>query len=213
MSAAATGPRPVGVIWHLAQPSRPAAPSATLPARFGRVEPEAEAELAEVIGRGALALVRQRFEAGRRCYAAWTRDQLAAYGWVSFGEEHVGELGLHLRLLPDEAYIWDCLTLPAYQRRGLYAGLLSHMAQALQAAGVQAIWIGADYDNRPSQAGIARAGFTAVAELVAAPPLPGERRRRGWLQARPGIRPEQLAQARRVYLGDQDQVWLLADTA
>ena len=208
MPGAEGNPRPVGVVWHMATADGPAAPAATLPARFGRVGPEAQAELAQAMGQDDLALVRRRFEAGRRCYAAWTRGQLAAYGWVSFGEEHVGELGMHLRLMPNEAYIWDCVTLAAYRGRRLYAALLGHMAEALRVEGVQAIWIGADFDNRPSQAGIARAGFTAVADLVAALPNPGERRRRAWLQARPGIRPTLLAEARRAYMGGSEEVWL-----
>jgi ribosomal protein S18 acetylase RimI-like enzyme len=208
MSGAEASPQPVGVVWHMATTDAPAAPAAALPARFGRVRPEAQAELAQAMGQDGPALVRRRFEAGRRCYAAWTGGQLAAYGWVSFGEEHVGELGMHLRLMPNEAYIWDCLTLAAYRRRRLYTALLGHMAEALRVEGVQAIWIGADFDNRPSQAGIARAGFTAVADLVAAPPNPGEQRRRAWLQARPGISQTLLAEARRAYMGGSDEVWL-----
>src|SRR5437870_4134978 len=101
MSGAEGSPQPVGVVWHMATADLPAAPAASLPASFGRVGPEAQAELAQAMGQDDLALVRRRFEAGRRCYAAWTHDHLAAYGWVSFGEEHVGELGMHLRLMPN----------------------------------------------------------------------------------------------------------------
>lgn len=215
MSGAEASPRPVGVIWHMALPGAPASAATdptppTLPARFGRVGLETERELARAMGLADSSLVRQRFEAGRRCYAAWTQDRLVAYGWVSFGEEEVGELGLHLRLLPGEAYLWDCLTLPAYRRRGLYTALLGHMARALRAEGVQALWIGADYGNRPSQAGIDRAGFTAVADLVVAPHRPGELGRRARLQTRPGISPALLAEAQRAYLGGSDEVWLFS---
>ena len=52
---------------------------------------------------------------------------LAAYGWVSFGEEFVGELGLHLKLLPGEAYIWDCVTVPAFRQKHLYSALLGYI--------------------------------------------------------------------------------------
>ena len=123
----------------------------------------------------------------------------------------MGELGLLLRLLPREAYIWDCATRPIFQRQGLYAALLGHMAQSLRADGAQTIWIGADINNHPSQAGIARAGFTAVADLVAAPPAPGERRQQAWLRGRPDTGPTLLAEARRVYLGDREDVWLFAN--
>jgi len=208
MAAGEARPLPIGVVWTMNLLEQPARPAPTLPARFGRVGLEAAAELAQAMTRDGPGLVRRRLEGGRRCYAARIEDRLAAYGWVSFGEEEVGELGLRLRLLPDEAYIWDCATLPDYQRRGLYAALLSHIILALRNEGLRALWIGADIANGPSQAGIARAGFTAVADLVAAPAQPGERRRRAWLEARPGISQEQLAEARRAYLDDRAEVWL-----
>ena len=213
MSGDQAHPQPLGVIWHMARQDAPAAGAVAVPARFGQVGPEAEAELARAMGQDASSLVRRRIEAGRRSYAAWADGHLATYGWVSFGEELVGELGLHLRLLPHEAYIWDCLTLAAYRRRGLYTALLGYIVQALLGDGVQGIWIGADTDNQPSQAGIAHTGFTAVADLVAAPPQPGERRRRAWLQARPGASQTLLSEARRAYLNEHDEVWLFANEA
>ncbi len=211
MSGADNGAVPVGTIWHLrlSEPPRPIEPR--LPAVFSQLGPEAEAELNRAMTQPDPAEVRRRFAEGRRCYAARAQGRLAAYGWVSFGDETVGELGLRVRLLPDEAYIFDCATLPPYQRQGLYAALLGRMVAELRAADLQGVWIGADYDNRPSQAGIAHAGFTAIADLVTAPPAPGERRRRGWLSARPGIDRAQLAEARRAYLGDCDAAWLFED--
>jgi len=127
---------------------------------------------------------------------------------VSLSDEEVGELGLTVRLLPDEAYIWDCVTLPAYRRHGLYVALLGYITRTLRAEGVGTFWIGADADNEASLGGFARAGFTALADLVAAPPQPGQRRRRAWLEARPGIGPELLAEARRAYLDSCEEVWL-----
>jgi GNAT superfamily N-acetyltransferase len=208
MTAGDASPQPLGVVWHMDRLEQPATPAPKLPARFGRVGPAAVAELAQAMGRAEPALVQHRLDAGRRCYAAWTQGCLAAYGWVSFAEESVGELGLRLRLLSDEAYVWDCATLPDYRRQGLYAALLGYITQALRAEGVSGFWIGADAGNEPSQAGFARAGFTAVGDLLAAPPQPGERRRRAWLEARPGISPERLAEARRAYLDESADVWL-----
>ena len=208
MSAAAAGPQPIGVVWYLDQLEQLALPASTLPATFGEVARSAVAGLARAMGGEDPATVQRRLDTGRRCFAARRQDQLAAYGWVSFAEEHVGELGLHLRLLPHEAYIWDCATLPDYRRQGLYANLLGYIVRTLWSEGVGAFWIGADTANQPSQAGIARAGFTAVTDLVAAPPQPGEQRRRAWLHARPGISPSLLAKARRAYLGGREEVWL-----
>src|SRR5690349_13316632 len=50
----------------------------------------------------------QRLDAGKHCYGARVEGQLAAYAWVSFVEEDIGELNLRVKLLPGELYIWDC---------------------------------------------------------------------------------------------------------
>ena len=88
--------------------------------------------------------MRLRFETGRHCYTAWVAGVLAAYGWVSFEEEFIGELGLRLKLLPGEAYIWDCVTLPAYRQNHLYSALLGYMLDELRAGPLCRVWIGAD---------------------------------------------------------------------
>src|SRR5205085_9277712 len=98
--------------------------------------------------------------------------------------------------------------LPDYRRLGLYSAVLVHITQALRAEGFGGIWIGANANNWPSQAGIARAEFVVVADLVGAPPQPGQQRRRGWLVARPGISPALLAEARRAFLDGREAAWL-----
>jgi ribosomal protein S18 acetylase RimI-like enzyme len=209
MPNAEARPQAVGTIWHVALTDAPVPVEAMLPIAFCQLGPQAADELAGAMGLGGSTDVRRRFEGGRRCYAARSQGALAAYGWVSFAEEDVGGLGLHLRFLPGEAYIWDCATAPFFRRKGLYAALLGYMLAELRAEGLRRVWIGADYHNQPSQAGIARAGFAVVADLVAAPAAPGERRRRAWLQGRPGVQREMIVEARRVYLGDCEEVWLL----
>ncbi|NLG97621.1 MAG: GNAT family N-acetyltransferase [Chloroflexi bacterium] len=158
----------IGTIWTLAQDQPVQMVRPLVDAQFARVGPEAAGELAAA---GSLSPdeIERRFETGRWCYAARSGDRLAAYGWVSFGEEYVGELDLTLRLLPCEAYIWDCVTLPAFRQKYLYSALLAFMAEALKAESVCRIWIGADLDNQPSQRGIDRAGFQRIADLAAGP--------------------------------------------
>jgi len=208
MASGQARPQPVGVICQMSRREQQATTVPTLPATFGPVGPASVAELAQAMGPAGPPAAQQRLDTGRRCYAAWVPGGLAAYGWVSLSDEEVSELGLRVRLLPDEAYIWDCVTLPAYRRRGLYAALLGYITRTLRAEGVGTFWIGADANNKPSLAGFARAGFKAVADLVADPPQPGQRRQRAWLEARPGIGPELLAEARRAYLDSCDEVWL-----
>ncbi|HLO27862.1 MAG TPA: GNAT family N-acetyltransferase, partial [Anaerolineales bacterium] len=126
---------------------------------------------------------------------------------VSFNEEHIGELKLRMRLLPGEAYIWDCATLPAFRRNHLYSALLVYIIEELHAEGFCRAWIGADMDNKPSQQGIARAGFHHVADLVVERVLA---MRQAWVQGQPGVPEHIIAEARRAFLNDRDQVWKTA---
>ena len=153
------------------------------------------------------AVVLERFDAGRRCYAAWVDGRIAAFGWVSHGEEWIGEMRLRIRLVPGEAYVWDCATLPAYRRCRLYTALLAHIADDLRAEELCRAWIGTDLDNVASQRGIALAGFKPVADLVLERMLA---LRRVWVWGRPGVPEVLVADVRRAVLGDRDRAWLAA---
>jgi hypothetical protein len=207
MVSAENDPRRAGVIWalNLDEPTCVITPPIT--ATFRPAGLESVPVLAEAMGPDASVEILKRFETGRRCYAAWAGDKLAAYGWVSFNEEHIGELNLHLTLLPGEAYIWDCVTLPAFRRNYLYSALLVYILGELSSENLCRVWIGADFDNIASQRGIARAGFRQVADLVVAQVLA---LRSIWVQAYPDVPESLVAEARRAFLNNRDKVWLAA---
>src|SRR5256714_4700081 len=150
----------IGTFWIL-ELDRPLPPAVVprVPATFMRIGPEVAGELAQAIGLDDPAIILQRFATERHCYAAMVDGKLAAYGWVTFDEEAIGELGQRFRLKTGEAYIWDCVTLPAYSRQHLYSALLFYIVSELQASGLCRAWIGADTDNLVSQRGMALAGF------------------------------------------------------
>jgi ribosomal protein S18 acetylase RimI-like enzyme len=108
----------------------------------------------------------RRLAAGRRCFAARIEDRIVAYGWVSQSDECIGELEREIQLPAGEAYMWDCVTLPAYRRQRLYSALLSHILVRLHDESVQRAWIGSSLDNRASIRGFANAGFRPVVSLV-----------------------------------------------
>ncbi|HEX5441184.1 MAG TPA: GNAT family N-acetyltransferase [Ktedonobacterales bacterium] len=126
---------------------------------------DAEA-LARAMGLAEATEVRRRFDAGRRCFVALVDGAIATYGWVSHGVESIGELERSFRMAPDEAYIWDCATLPPYRGQHLYCALLSHIVTTLCRDGTRRIWIGASLDNTPSIRGFAAAGFQSVLTLT-----------------------------------------------
>jgi ribosomal protein S18 acetylase RimI-like enzyme len=209
MVSAENEPRGAGTIWMVDLDEPMPAITPLVAAVFRRAGPESAPALAAAMG-GAAAEVQERFETGRSCYTAWVDSQLAAYGWVSFDEEMIGELNLRLRLLPGEAYIWDCATLPAFRQKRLFSALLVYLVNELRAGPLCRAWIGADLDNVASQRGIARAGFHGVADLMIAP-VQGPRQ--VWVQSWPGVPESLVAEARRVFLGHLDGVWQAASPA
>jgi ribosomal protein S18 acetylase RimI-like enzyme len=210
MVSADNDPRRAGTIWALDLGERISPLTARIPAAFQRLGFGSLPALSANLGGEAAEEFGRRIAAGKRIYAAWVAGELAVYGWVSFGEEFVGELNLRLHLLPGEAYIWDCVTLPAFRRNGLYSALLSYIAAQLRQEGLRRVWIGTDQDNLPSQRGIARAGFRHVADLLIERVLA---MRLAWVQGRPGVPMPLVAEARRVFLDNRDQVWLEAISA
>jgi ribosomal protein S18 acetylase RimI-like enzyme len=144
------------------------------------------------MGKRSLAPVQRRFAAGKQCYVARVAGEIAAYGWVTFDEETIGELRLCLRMGPGEAYIWDCATLPVYRGQWLYPALLCYIIGELCSAGLHLAWIGANTENIASQKGFLLAGFQPVLDFF----VSGTTEKRSQLQGRPGA-PEALVQAAR----------------
>jgi GNAT superfamily N-acetyltransferase len=109
---------------------------------------------------------RQRLKNGRRCFVLKVTGQIVTYGWVTAGMERVGELERDFHLNQNEAYVWDCGTLPAWRGLGCYSALLSHIIYKLFDEGFVRIWIGASRQNQPSIKGIVNAGFKPVIDCT-----------------------------------------------
>jgi GNAT superfamily N-acetyltransferase len=204
--SAENDPRRHGTIWLLDLDQELPAVVPPVQADFRPVTLDLAPALATSTGLSPEGIIR-RLESGRQCYAAWAADQAVAYGWVSFESEEIGELNLRIRLLPGEAYIWDCATLPAFREKGLYSALLGYILRQLHAQTLCRVWIGADYDNIASQKGMARAGFQHVADLVIQRVLAI---RQVWAVGLPDVPESIVAEARRAFLDNRDKVWLHA---
>jgi GNAT superfamily N-acetyltransferase len=204
MVSAENDPRRAGTIWVLDLDEPVPVVTPKVPAAFRRAGPDLAPALVSAMDGVSSAGLIKRFENGRRCYIAQVEDQIAAYGWVSLDDEHIGELNLRIKLLPGEVYIWDCATIPAFRRKHLYSALLGYIIEELRAEGLCRAWIGADMDNRPSQQGMARAGFHHVADLVVERVLA---MRQVWVEGLPGVPEPIVAEARRAFLNDRDKIW------
>jgi ribosomal protein S18 acetylase RimI-like enzyme len=124
------------------------------------------ADLAAAMNLPTPAPIQQRLQGNRRCFSLKAAGQIITYGWVTFGVERVGELERQFHLHDDEAYIWDCGTVPAWRGQRGYSALLSQIIYRLHAEGIPRIWIGASRQNQPSIQGFANAGFQPVIDLA-----------------------------------------------
>jgi hypothetical protein len=160
-------PKHVGTLWllDLGEPTL-VAPVPRVNVQFQGTSLESAPLLARAMGLGSPEEVIKRFDAGKKCYIGNVENELATYGWVTFDKEMIGELGLNIRLLPGEVYIWDCATLQDYRGLRLYPSLLWYIIGELRSQGVRRIWIGADADNLPSQVGMRLCGFQPIADFV-----------------------------------------------
>jgi GNAT superfamily N-acetyltransferase len=164
-----------GTLWTLGtDESLPPFCQARIEVAFKEVrEDESVAELAAAMNLATSRPIRRRLSCRRRCFVLKTGDQIVTYGWVTRGAEYVGELEREFHLHNDEAYIWDCVTLPAWRGQRGYSALLSHIIYRLHderdergAPSVSRIWIGASRQNRPSVQGFVNAGFNRVVDLA-----------------------------------------------
>jgi len=105
-------------------------------------------------------LVARRLARGCRCFGAWLGPSIIAYGWLSAESEWIGELGLEIRPARGEAYVWNCVTVPAHRGKGLFRAVLLRMAEQLKREGLARLWIGS-IDGVGEKA-IEGAGFVPV---------------------------------------------------
>jgi ribosomal protein S18 acetylase RimI-like enzyme len=156
-----------GTLWALETSGElPPICAARVAVTFEELRADAAGELGAAMGQPGAEQVQERLRGGRRCFILRAAGQLAAYGWVTRGPECVGELERQFHLQADEAYVWDCATLPTWRGQRLYSALLSQIIRRLGQEGVPRIWIGASRQNQPSVRGFANAGFQPVVDLT-----------------------------------------------
>jgi GNAT superfamily N-acetyltransferase len=88
-------------------------------------------------------LVDLRLGRGCRAFVGCAGGEVVAFGWLSTGKEWIGELGLEIRPPASEAYVWNCVTLPAHRHRGYFRALLGQVVAVARDEGLSRLWMGA----------------------------------------------------------------------
>jgi GNAT superfamily N-acetyltransferase len=97
-----------------------------------------------------------------RLYVARIGAKIVAYGWAATKTASIGELGVEMRIAPNERYLWGFVTLSDWRGQGIYPALIQSMLR--QEADTDRFWIGHDVGNAASASGILKAGFVPVGE-------------------------------------------------
>jgi hypothetical protein len=139
-----------------------------------------------------------RMARGCRCFAALEGDAVTAYGWLSSRAEWIGEIRLEITPAAGEAYVWNCLTLPAHRRRGMFRAVLVRISSVLKSEGVTRLWIASG--GTGAETALPAAGFRPVL-LAGESPLGFFRLRLLRATAIPGADPGLVSAARGVLGG------------
>lgn len=109
-------------------------------------------------------VIERRFDAGHRAYVARLNGDAAAFGWVATRSAEIGEVGAEFSIPERSRYLWNFVTLPAHRGRGVYPRLLQAIIRA-ESSEADRFWIAYAPENQASASGIAKAGFTPLAEM------------------------------------------------
>jgi GNAT superfamily N-acetyltransferase len=110
-------------------------------------------------------LVDLRLSRGCRAFVGCVADEVVAFAWLSTGAEWIGELGLEIRPPAGEAYVWNCVTLPAHRNRGYFRALLERVTMVARDEGISRLWIGAV--DGGAESAVTGSGFVRVLYLRA----------------------------------------------
>jgi GNAT superfamily N-acetyltransferase len=119
--------------------------------------------MAELQGRREEEIA-ERFAAGHRAYVAWRHEVPAAWGWVATRTANIGELSTTFTIPANERYLWNFVTLSSHRGLGIYPRLLQAIVRA-ESVQAERFWIAYAPENHASGSGIAKAGFSTLAEM------------------------------------------------
>jgi hypothetical protein len=106
--------------------------------------------------------LQRRFRHGDRCFAVLDNGKIVSYFWAQFGLKNCDELHLKFNLHPNQAWMYNAITIKTARGHGLYPNIIRYMAKVLLQSGIDESFVDVDPKNRPSIRGLEKAGYTRV---------------------------------------------------
>jgi GNAT superfamily N-acetyltransferase len=101
----------------------------------------------------------RRIREGQVCAVARHESKVIAYCWLTHKPEWVAEVSRLVVPGPDEVYLYDAFTAPAWRGRGLFPAMLGQLIQYARTHGKRRALIFVLARNRASRRAIERAEF------------------------------------------------------
>jgi GNAT superfamily N-acetyltransferase len=99
------------------------------------------------------------------CFFALLNKKPIHFSWISFNRAHISEIKRTFTLSAGQAYIYHCFTHPDFRGRGTFPFTLSNISDYLRRTGVEDIFISSAENNRSSNEGIVKAGFSVISRI------------------------------------------------
>lgn len=82
-----------------------------------------------------LKKIRERLGRGHRCYASWYQGQIIDVTWVAVGRAYFQYLRRDMLLKPQDVYVYDSFTSPAFRGQGLYQAKVAYVMRRCKEQG------------------------------------------------------------------------------
>jgi hypothetical protein len=104
----------------------------------------------------------KRFSRGERCFVVLENGKIISFFWAQFHIRDIDELHLQFNLSPNQAWMYNAITVKAARGRGLYPNIIRYMARTLLNSGIDEAFVDVSPKNTASLNGLRKAGCTPV---------------------------------------------------
>ena len=109
--------------------------------------------------------INDRFNRGQRCFAIWDGGKIVSFFWVQFGIRRLLELHWEFNLKPNQAWMYNAITVKTARGRGCYPNIIRHIANVLRAEGFDEFFIDIEERNKASIRSTEKAGCRQIVKV------------------------------------------------